>query len=596
MTPRFGLSLIAVIALVVSACAAPAPATPEPGTPAPGTPAPGTPEPGTPEPGTPEPGTPEPGTPEPTPDAGAPQVGGTLVFGGSRLAASLDPALTSDGESFRILQQIYEPLVDLAEGSVSEIIGVLAESWTMEPGDTTAVFNIRQGVTFHDGTALNAEAVVANFERWNQMPDELQGTAYYIGAVFAGFGGDSIIASAEATGEYEVTVTLTEPRADFIHGIALTPFSIVSPAVLEAMNANDPVASTFGTDVGQGGTGPFRWESYTPDDSAVLVRNEDYWGDPAEGPFLDRLIIQPIPNPSARLQALQAPGGVMGIDLVAPTEYEIVENDPDLVLLQRFSYNTLYLGINPTATEGGPLSELAVRQAVAHAINKEALIGPFYGGRGSVADIFVPPSSEAWHPVLRQAVPVYEYNPDRARELLAEAGYGPDNPPQVEFWYPTEVTRPYMPDPAGLAEATITMLEEVGFVVTPNSSIWGTEYLPAATAGQYDLHWLGWTGDYDDPWNWYGYHFDYRAGQPNAQFNCDPTGLREAFETANASFDEETRGQAFNEVVRLVHEDVCFVTIVHGDTALAFRPEVQGYVAAPTGSESFKGVWLQQGQ
>jgi peptide/nickel transport system substrate-binding protein len=593
MTPRFGLSLVAVIALVISACAAPAPGTPEPGTPAPGTPAPATPEPATPAPGdTPLPATPEPV--EPTPDAGAPQQGGTLVFAGSRLAASLDPALTSDGESFRILQQIYEPLVDLAEGSVSEIIGVLAESWTGDPGDTTYVFNIRQGVNFHDGTPLNAEAVVANFERWNQIPDELQGTAYYIGAVFAGFGGDSIIASAEATGEYEVTVTLTEAKADFIHGIALTPFSIISPAVLDEMNANDPVASTFGTDIGQGGTGPFRWESYTPDDSAVLVRNEDYWGDPSEGPFLDRLIIQPIPNPSARLQALQAPGGVMGIDLVAPTEYDIVENDPNLTLLERFAYNTLYLAINPTATDGGPLSELAVRQAVAHAVNKEALIGPFYGGRGSAADIFVPPSSETWHGALREGVTVYEYDPDRARELLAEAGYGPDNPPQVEFWYPTEVTRPYMPDPAGLAEATITMLEEVGFVVTPNSSIWGTEYIPAATAGQYDLHWLGWTGDYDDPWNWYGYHFDYRAGEPNPQFNCDPAGLREAFAEANASFDEESRGQAFNEVVRLVHEDVCFVTMVHGDTALAFQPEVQGYVAAPTGSESFKGVWLSQ--
>jgi peptide/nickel transport system substrate-binding protein len=593
MTPRFGLSLVAVIALVISACAAPAPGTPEPGTPAPGTPAPATPEPATPAPGdTPLPATPEPV--EPTPDAGAPQQGGTLVYAGSRLAASLDPVLTSDGESFRILQQIYEPLVDLAEGSVSEIIGVLAESWTGEPGDTTYVFNIRQGVTFHDGDPLNAEAVVANFERWNTMPDELQGTAYYIGGVFGGFGENSIIQSAEATGEYEVTVTLREPKADFIQGIALTPFSIVSPAVLEGMNANDPVAGTFGTDIGQGGTGPFRWESYTPDDSAVLVRNENYWGDPSEGPFLDRLIIQLIPNASARLQALQAPGGVMAIDLVAPTEYEIVENDPNLNLLERFAYNTLYLAINPTATEGGPLSELAVRQAVAHAINKEDLIGPFYGGRATVADIFVPPTSETWYEGLSDGVTVYEYNPDRARELLAEAGYGPDNPPQVEFWYPTEVARPYMPDAAGLAEATITMLEEVGFVVTPNSSIWGTEYIPAATAGQYDLHWLGWTGDYDDPWNWYGYHFDLRGGEPNPQFNCDPPGLREAFSDANASYDQESRGQNFNRVVQLVHEDVCFVTIVHGSTALAFRPEVQGYVAAPTGSESFKGVWLSQ--
>jgi peptide/nickel transport system substrate-binding protein len=574
-TWRF-ISIFVVLALVLVACGEQAPAdTPTP-----------------PPAGTDEP---EPTNGEPTepPDTGEPQQGGTLVFAGSRLAASLDPALTSDGESFRILQQIYEPLVDLAEGSVSEIEGVLAESWDGEPSGTTWTFNIRQGVEFHDGTPLNAEAVKVNFDRWQNFAEEFQPNAYYYSAVMGGFG-ENLIESVEATDEYTVTFTLREPKADFLQGIALTPFSIVSPAVLEEMNAEDPATSTFGTDISMGGTGPFMWESYTPDQDATLVRNDNYWGDPADGPFLDRVIIQAIPNPSARLQSLQSPDGVMGMDLVAPTEYDIVENDENLTLLERLSYNTLYVAVNPTATSNGPLADLAVRQAVAHAINKEALIDPFYGGRGSAADIFIPPSSETWHDVLSQDVVVYDYDPDEARRLLEDAGFGPDNPPTVEFWYPTEVTRPYMPDPAGLGEAIITMLEDVGFVVTPGSSIWGTEYIPAATAGQYDLHFLGWTGDYDDPWNWYGYHFDLRDGEPNPQFNCDPPGLREAFEEANASFDEDERGAAFNEVVKLVHENVCFVTIVHGDTALAFKPEVQGYVPAPTGSESFKGVWLSQ--
>ena len=167
----------------------------------------------------------------------------------------------------------------------------------------------------------------------------------------------------------------------------------------------------------------------------------------------------------------------------------------------------------------------------------------------------------------------------------------------VNFWYPTEVTRPYMPDPAGLAQAIITMLENVGFVVTPNSSVWGTEYIPAATGeGAYEMHFLGWTGDYDDPWNWYGYHFDLQDGEPPVQFNCDPEGLRDAFATANSSFDEASRGAAFAEVARLIHENACFVTLIHGDTALAFKPQVQGYVPAPTGSESFKSVWLSQDQ
>jgi peptide/nickel transport system substrate-binding protein len=615
--PRW-LSLMVVLAMVMAACAAPGeqqtpgqqtpgqetpggqtPGQETPGEQTPGQETPGEQTPGQETPGQETPGQETPGQETPgqeTPGAGEPQTGGTLVFGGSRLAASLDPALTSDGESFRILQQIYEPLVDLAEGSVSEIVGVLAESWEGEPDGTTYTFNLRQDVQFHDGTPLNAEAVLANFERWNTFPDEMQGNAYYIGAVFGGFGEDSIVESVEATDEYTVTVNLRRPKADFIQGIALTPFSIISPAVLDEMGAADPVAGRFGTEVSQAGTGPFRWDSYTPDDNASLVRNEDYWDDPSEGPFLDRLIIQPIPNPSARLQALQAPGGVMGIDLVAPTEYEIVENDPNLNLVERFSYNTLYLAINPDATPDGPLADLQVRQAIAHAIDRQALIDPFYGGRASVANIFIPPSSESWHGVISENAPTFEYDPERARQLLEDAGYGEGNRPQVDFWFPTEVTRPYMPDPQGLAEATITMLEDVGFEVTSNNAIWGTEYIPSATQGQYDLHWLGWTGDYDDPWNWYGYHFDLRGGEPNPQFNCDPEGLRDAFTQANESYDEQSRGQAFGEVARIIHENVCFLTMIHGDTALAFQPEVQGYVAAPTGSESFKGVWIQQDQ
>jgi peptide/nickel transport system substrate-binding protein len=554
------LAVAMVLGLVLAACGAPA-ATPDPGN-----------------------GTPDPAA---TPDPGNGEAGGTLVFGGSRLAASLDPSQTSDGESFRILQQIYEPLVDLAPGSVDELVGVLAESWEGEPEGTEYVFNLRQGVTFHDGTPFNAEAVKINFDRWQNFPEELAGNAYYYGNVMDGFGEGNLIQSVEATDEHTVTITLRDPSPTFLYGIALTPFTIVSPAVLEETNADDPATGTFGTDVTQGGTGPFILQEYTPDDSAVLVRNDDYWGEPA---LLDQLIIRPIADPSARLQALQG-GSVQGIDLVSPVDYDVVENDANLVLLERLSYNTLYLAVNPTATDDSPLQELAVRQAVAHAIDKEALIGPFYGGRGSAADIFLPPTS-GWFDDVHPAVEVYEFDQDRARELLEDAGFGPDNPPTVEFWYPTEVTRPYMPDARALHEAVTTMLEDVGFVVEAGSAIWGTEYIPTAQSGGYDLHFLGWTGDYDDPGNWYGVHFGYSQGEPNAQFACDHEGLEDALETAEQALDPAERGPAWGEVASIVHEQVCFVTLAHGDTALAFVPEVQGYVANPTGSERFDTVWL----
>jgi peptide/nickel transport system substrate-binding protein len=542
---------------------------------------------------------------------GEPQQGGTLVFGGSRLASSLDPVLTSDGESFRVLRQVYETLVDLAPGSTNELVGELAESWEGEPDSTEYVFHLRENATFHDGEPFNADAVVANFERWQDLPEEMQGSAYYYDAVFDGFGAENLMASIEATDEFTVTLTLREPNPAFLYGITLPAFGLVSPAVLEATNASD-ASSTLGTDIVQGGTGPFVLEDYIPEDSAVLTRNDEYWDTPA---YLDRLIIVPNADAAARLQALQG-GSVQGFDLVNPADYETVEG-AGFSLVHRQSFNTLYLAITPTARETvaglatddvddnertdledvyagetSPLQDLAVRQAVAMAIDREALIDPFYGGRGAVADTFIPLTSQWAEDVAAGVTPV-EFDPAGAAALLEEAGFGPDNPATIHFWYPTEVTRPYMPDPRGLHEAIVQMLEDAGFNVESHSDIWDDPgYLFDAQNGYYDMHFLGWTGDWDDPGNFYGIHFGYSQGAPAAQFACDVDGLEDAINTADAEVDPAVRVEAWAEVAGLVHDNVCFVTIAHGDTALAFTSEVQGYEANPTGSESFKTVWL----
>jgi peptide/nickel transport system substrate-binding protein len=458
-------------------------------------------------------------------------------------------------------------------------------------------------VTFHDGTPLNAEAVKINFDRMQNFDETDQASAYYYGALMDGFGPDNLISNVEATDELTVTFTLREPSPTFLFGITLTPFSIVSPAILESTGADSSETSTLDTDVVQAGTGPFMMEDYIPDDSATLVRNENYWGDPA---FLDRLIVRPIADPAARLQALQG-GSIQGYDLVSPSDYEAVE-DGGFSLVERLSFNGLYLGLNPVARENAaaaesgvadvyegeesPLQDVNVRKAIAMAIDKQALIDAFYGGRGSPADIFMPPSS-GWHDAVVAGVTPDEYDPEGAAALLEEAGFTADNPATVHFWFPTEVTRPYMPDPAGLHEAVSQMLTDAGFNVVGHSDIWDDPgYLFDAQNGYYDLHFLGWTGDYDDPANWYGVHFGFQQGEPAAQFGCDPDGLEDAIQTADAELEEASRGEAWAEVAGLVHDNVCFVTLVHGDTALAFTSNVQGYEPNPTGSESFKSVWL----
>ena len=516
--------------------------------------------------------------------------GGTLVFAGARLAASLDPALTSDRESFRLLRQVYEPLVGLAPGSTNELVGVLADSWEGEPSDTSYVVHLREGVKFHDGTDLDAEAVKVNFDRWQNFPDEFQSDAYYYGAVMGGFGDGSLIEDVEATDDLTVTITLREPSPTFLLGLTLTPFSIVSPAILEQTNADDPASSTFGTDLVQGGTGPFILQDYIPDQGATLVRNDGYWGQPA---LLDRVLIRPIADPAARLEALQG-GSILGHDLVSPADYEAVESADGLSLVERPSFNTLYLGLNALAEDESVLTDLAVRQAIAHAIDKQALVDAFFGGRGSVADIFVPPSS-TWYEGVRAGVDdenTYPYDPDAARALLEEAGFGADNPPTVHLWAPTGVTRPFMPDPEGIQQQIAAMLEAVGFVVEPATSDWTSEYTGAVHNGDYEAHVLGWGADYDDPSNWYGLHFGYGQGEPPAQFACDAEGLEDAINAADQALEGADRAAAWGEAANIIHGQVCFVTLAHADTALAFADAVHGYEPSPTGAETFASVWL----
>ncbi len=527
--------------------------------------------------------------------------GGTLVFAGARLASSLDPALTSDGESFRIHRQVYETLVNLAPGSANELAPSLAESWTGEPDDTVYTFTLRQDVTFHDGTPFNAEAAKANFDRMANMVEELQASAYYYDQVF-GFGEDSILESVEATDEFTLTITLKQPNPTFLFGLVLPCFGMVSPAILESMNADDPTG-TFGTDASQAGTGPFILESYTPDDNATLVRNDDYWGETAH---LDTLIIRPIADPAARLQALQG-GSIQGYDLVSPSDYETVTGD-GFQLVERLSFNSLYLGLNPVARENAeaagrtyygdsgdsPLQDVNVRRAIELAIDKAALIEPFYGGRGSVATTFMPETSQ-WSAAIEAGVTPNEYNVEEARQLLADAGFTADDPATIHFWYPTEVTRPYMPDPAGLHQAITQMLEDAGFVVEAHSDIWDDPgYLFDAQNGYYDLHFLGWTGDWDDPGNFYGIHFGYAGDEPAAQFGCAVDGLNDAITEATGIAETDARGAAWAEVAGMIHDNVCFITLVHGDTALALDQSVQGYEANPTGSESFATISISE--
>jgi peptide/nickel transport system substrate-binding protein len=521
----------------------------------------------------------------------------TLVYGTPADPTALDGALISDGESIRVLYQMTEGLTALRPGT-SEVVPALAESWETSADGRAWTFTLREGVTFHDGEPLNAEAVCFNFERWFNFPPSLQGdgTTYYWQY---GFGGgfknpaegspgpeDSLYESCEAVDEGTVTLNLTKPSATILSTLTLPSLHIVSPTALEEFEADagsqnaDGIfqpSGTYGTEHPTG-TGPYKFDSWTPGEQLVLTRNDDYWGEAAN---VERLIFRPIGDNAARLQALQT-GEIQGYDLVEPQDVPTIEGDDNLQLIERPPFNVGWVTINQAKP---PMDNPLVRRAVAHALNREEVVSSFYGGRGVVASQFMPPDIFGYAEDVR----TYEYNPAISRRLLQEAGL--TLPVEVEFWYPTDVSRDYMPDPKRNFEAFAADLNAAGFRVVPKTAPWRPDYVGRVndgTAGHLNL--IGWIADFADPDNFIGTFFQ----SPSAQFGMEEPAIHELLDRAEIESDPARREQLYQQANRLIMENVPGVPYVHAAAALTFQSNVQGFVASPVGvgGESFATVTL----
>ncbi|MDQ0215965.1 ABC-type transport system substrate-binding protein [Oikeobacillus pervagus] len=292
-------------------------------------------------------------------NSGGSKGGNTLIYGKGGDADKLDPAVVTDGESLIVTEQILETIVDFDKDS-TEIVPGLAKKWNISEDGLTYTFELEEGIKFHDGTDFNAEAVVKNFERWAKSKDEAQ-FAYYK-SQFGGFEGEesAVIKEVKAVDKHKVEFTLSRPQGPFLKNLAMSPFAISSPAAIEKFGdkyKENPV-----------GTGPFKFESWKRNDTITVVKNEDYW---KKGlPKVDKVIFKVIEDNSARLNAL-IKGELDLIDGLNPSDVGKVKETKDLKIFERPSMNVGYLGFN---VEKEPFNNVKVRQALNHAVNKEALI------------------------------------------------------------------------------------------------------------------------------------------------------------------------------------------------------------------------------
>jgi len=317
----------------------------------------------------------------------APSRGRTLTYAASADVDNLDPAQRGGTISGAVKELVYGSLVDVTPAR--EIRPDLATSWKAD--GSTWTLALRHGVKFQDGTPFNAQAVKAHYDRLlgAENPQRSSDWKPYLDRV-------------EVVDDYTVRFVTKYPDPFFLQRLAASSM-IESPQALKK----------YGRDIARNpvGTGPFRLQEWTPDVRIVLVRNDDYWGDKA---YLDQVVVRPVPEPGARAIALES-NDVQLADLISPEDMPRLRANPKLRLDSVSTVRQLTVGMNNTKK---PFADVRVRQALNYAVDRQAIGKAIFEGLAVVLPGAVPTLASGYAPVGS-----FPFDSDRARQLLAEAGY-----------------------------------------------------------------------------------------------------------------------------------------------------------------------------
>ena len=521
----------------------------------------------------------------------------TFIFGRGADSVQLDPILVTDGESFRVTGQVLDSLYAFEQGTTNPVPS-LAEC---VPNEDATVWSckLREDVKFHDGTDFNADAVVFNFERWRftDNPYHYPSQVFeYYEAMWGGFDDASLITEVKAIDDLNVQFTLSTPMAPFLANLAMDMFAISSPTAIQA------AGEAYGTPSGGCvGTGPYKFVSWQEGTEIVLVANEDYWG---EAPKIKNVVIRVIPDDSARFLALQA-GDIDALEQAVVEDLATAEADPTLQVLTRPALNTSYLAFNYKIKE---FQDIKVREAVAHAIDKEGLISNFFGTYGTVATNLLPPGMLGHN----DAIEDWTYDPELSKQLLAEAGF-PDGLSEVTIaedvmdaegnvvytagekiplrLYYMPVTRFYFPSAKEVGEGMAANLTAAGFNVELYlEGDWPTFLGSRRNGLLMGLYLLGWGGDNGDPDNFTGYFFSGGSEPIQREGWYQNAELAELLQEAVIIPDQATRGEMYSEAEQIMHDDVMRIWLGHNNTPLILSATVTGYVPQPVGAENYEYV------
>lgn len=502
-----------------------------------------------------------------------------LVYCSEGSPESFNPQLVTSGTTIdAISQQLYDRLLDI-DPENGELIPGLAESWQVSEDGKTYRFSLRSDVQFHQteyftpGRPLNAQDVLFTFNRIMQTghPFHYQGGGNY--PFFQSVAWASLVDKVVAESTDSVRFELSRPDSSFLSNLATDFAAILSAEYAEQLLAANTLSRMDSHPVG---TGPFRFKEYQKDVLIRYYRHKNYWREPAKP---DQLVIDIVPNNARRMAKLFTHEcDVVAFPRVA--ELKLISQRPDVDVQESTSMNVGFWAFN---TSKAPFDNAKVRQALAYAINREAILQAVYFGHATAANSVLPPTSWAYNPDL----PVQQYNPAIAKALLQEAGY--PNGFSMDIWA-MPVQRLYNPNALKMAELMQADLAQIGVRASIVSYEWNS-FRRKLSDNEHDSVLIGWSADNADPDNFFRPLLSCSAAQTgtNRANWCDENFDR-LISQALLTADQKQRRSYYMAAQQYLAEQMPLLSIAHSQRFQAINSDIKGVQINPYGGIALAGA------
>jgi ABC-type transport system substrate-binding protein len=479
-----------------------------------------------------------------------PRTGGTITYAAGSATQTLDPQFITDVTTFRAVGTLYEALTRQDENG--KIGPGLALSWSVAPDKRTWTFKLRPGVSFHDGSPCNARAVKFTYDRiLNPATGSPRRSTL------------SMVESTEAVDDLTFRLVTKAPFAPLLSQLSAYNVYILSPTHVTKEGANFSKTAS--------GTGPFKLQSWQPGEKLVVVRNDKYWGEKAK---LDSVVFSVVPEDSARTLLLLSGQA----DVISELPYVMVKKLEKLDavrVLRKPGYRTIYIGMNLSTP---PFNDLRVRQAVAYAINKPALVQGVLSGIGTLGGSL---ESSVIDGTAKELQP-YPYDPAKAKKLLAEAGL--PNGFSTDFMV---TTGRYNMD-RQVGEAIQGQLAAVGIKLNIQSPEFGA-YLAALNKGKVPMFMSGKgspTGDMD-----FTQELLMQSTGKMNYFSFKDADVDKLIAQQRVTVDPKERTRVLTQLQKKAYDEVPTITLYYEDQVWATRSNVHDVKVYVNEFVDFSKAW-----